>query len=872
MKQAKRFLALAMAFCLTLGLAAPAAAAGESAEDAVLLELQYNDEYTAATTEVTIPAGETVYYYSYMLGGMIVTIEDEQACITYGGTAYDPENGVLSVEIPSTLGRVRTDLAITNNGGGEKTFTLHVAPPMGTFNNPQVLTDSQLAGFTADLAEGDDDGYYFQWTATSSGYLCVSAESAGVDCDVILYNTSTWVQTSMWVSNSEGSDVCSSPAVVWVNEGDVVSINLAVKAENFKYPAATVTASGSVSAGNANDPIPVSVTTFVARVGAGETVCYGGLYSSGMDLTVSAADLTGVTVTCGSTSYTDEDGDGVISFSISRRGFGGSSSAVSITNSGESVGYYTISVPAGQESNPAGLVLGVNKVDLADSQSYYYNYTVTENGELTLAIDTGLCSDWYFTYDVYHADGSCTYGDYAYSDVQDDPSSMTVSVQAGDVVKVTVSTASGDAGTVVLNTSFEAAADVPSDPCANGHTYTTETVESTCTEQGYTTYTCTVCGDSYVDDYTDVVKHECERVEIEATCTTDSGYKLVCKHCGWVEGIAYTGPANGHKWDSGVLVSEATETTKEIRTFTCTVCGESVTCSPDELEHVHDFTSVYVEPTCEQDGYTLYTCSICDFSYHGDPGAPRTGHSYTDVVTEATCTEAGYITSTCQACGDVVVMTIADPTGVHDYDDEGVCAHCGKLSLDHRFIDIPADAWYYEAVDYVVERGFMNGTGGAIFAPTAVVTRATVAQLLYNIVGRPDVSGFENPFYDVKEGDWYYAAVVWAANTGVVSGNGQGGFNPNDNVTREQLAIMICNFSNSMGYDLEATKDVDLSSFVDGDKTSTWAVSQLKWACDLGLIGGKASGDVTYLAPQDTATRMEIATIFMRFYQMVENG
>ena len=324
------------------------------------------------------------------------------------------------------------------------------------------------------------------------------------------------------------------------------------------------------------------------------------------------------------------------------------------------------------------------------------------------------------------------------------------------------------------------------------HSYTAEAVAPTCTEQGYTTYTCS-CGDSYEDDYVD---------------------------------------AFGHSWDEGVVTTQPTEESEGVRTYTCKTCGETRTEAIAKLDHVHSYAPEVTDPTCTEDGYTTYIC----------------------------------------ACGDSYVGDYTEATGAHDYDSEGVCKHCGKLSLDHRFIDIPANAWYYAAVDYVVERGFMNGTGGDNFAPNAVVTRATVAQLLYNIVGKPDVSGLDNPFDDVEEGAWYYAAVVWAADAGVVSGNGKGGFDPNNNVTREQLAIMIYNFSKSMGYELEATKDVDLSSFVDGGKTSTWAASQLKWACDLGLFGGKSVGGVTYLAPQDTATRVEIATIFMRFYQMAENN
>ena len=347
------------------------------------------------------------------------------------------------------------------------------------------------------------------------------------------------------------------------------------------------------------------------------------------------------------------------------------------------------------------------------------------------------------------------------------------------------------------------------------HSYTAEIVPPTCTEKGHTTYTC-ACGDRHVGDYVD---------------------------------------ATGHSWDGGVVTTQPTESREGVRTYTCKTCGETKTEVIEKLVHTHDYSKQVTAPTCIEKGYTTYTCA-CGHSYR-DAFVAATGHSYGEwyVTVEVSCMNDGEERHDCKNCGHSETRTVKS-TG------------CPSA----KFSDVPADVWYHSYVDFVVERGLMNGTGGDQFAPTAVVTRATVAQLLYNMEGKPSTSGMSNPFEDVKESDWYYAAVVWAANAGVVSGNGKGGFDPNSNVTREQLAIMLYNYVKYKGYDLEATKDVDLNSFVDGSKTSIWAASQLKWACDLGLIGGKSVGGVTYLAPQDTATRAEIATIFMRFYQMVEAG
>ena len=383
-----------------------------------------------------------------------------------------------------------------------------------------------------------------------------------------------------------------------------------------------------------------------------------------------------------------------------------------------------------------------------------------------------------------------------------------------------------------------------------------ETVVSpTCSTDGYTVCFCPDCGTSWIKNFVATAgQHSYSAEIVPPTCTEDGYTVYVCLGCGDYR-VGDRVAATGHSWDGGVVTTQPTESKEGVRTYTCKTCGETKTEAIEKLVHTHDYTEQVTAPTCTEQGYTTYTCA-CGHSYRDDY-VSATGHSYGEwyVTVEVSCLNDGEEQRDCKTCGHSETRTVKS-------------AGCPSA----KFSDVPANAWYHSYVDFVVEHGLMNGTGGDQFAPTAVVTRATVAQLLYNMEGKPSTSGMSNPFEDVKESDWYYVAVVWAANAGVVSGNGKGGFDPNSNVTREQLAIMLYNYVKYKGYDLEATKDVDLNSFVDGSKTSAWAASQLKWACDLGLIGGKSVSGVTYLAPQDTATRAEIATIFMRFYQMVENS
>ncbi len=177
------------------------------------------------------------------------------------------------------------------------------------------------------------------------------------------------------------------------------------------------------------------------------------------------------------------------------------------------------------------------------------------------------------------------------------------------------------------------------------------------------------------------------------------------------------------------------------------------------------------------------------------------------------------------------------------------------------FADVPAGAWYEAAVKYVYEQGIMSGASATTFAPDAKLSRAQVAQVLYNMEGSPAaVSG--GTFSDVDGGVWYAGAVNWAAEQGIVNGYGGGRFGPEDNVTREQLALILFNYAAYKGYDTTARGD--LSAFGDRGSVSGWAGEAVKWAVGAGLLSGKTGG---LLDPGGTAARSEAAKILMSFCQ-----
>lgn len=174
------------------------------------------------------------------------------------------------------------------------------------------------------------------------------------------------------------------------------------------------------------------------------------------------------------------------------------------------------------------------------------------------------------------------------------------------------------------------------------------------------------------------------------------------------------------------------------------------------------------------------------------------------------------------------------------------------------FSDVSLGSWYYDAVEYVYEEGLMQGTSSTTFQPNITTTRAMIVQILYNKEGKPS-SSYSGIFTDVADGKWYTPAVEWAASEGIVTGNGNGTFNPNGNVTREQMAIMLYNYAVYAGYDTSVRGDT--SAFSDSDQIHDWAADAMSWAVGAGVLKG-SSGK---LNPQSGATRAEIAQVLMNF-------
>lgn len=185
-----------------------------------------------------------------------------------------------------------------------------------------------------------------------------------------------------------------------------------------------------------------------------------------------------------------------------------------------------------------------------------------------------------------------------------------------------------------------------------------------------------------------------------------------------------------------------------------------------------------------------------------------------------------------------------------------------EKSFVNPFADVSETDWYYDDVVYVYQNKLMNGTSSIEFSPYAFLNRAMIVTILYRHAGMPDMNESENPFDDVIDGSWYTDAIKWAAMNGIVTGYGNGNFGPDDNITRQDLAVIIMRYSKHTGLILpEISESAGFNDVTDIADYAKDAVEELSHA---GIINGKNNN---LFAPHDNATRAEVAAMIKRFIE-----
>ena len=179
--------------------------------------------------------------------------------------------------------------------------------------------------------------------------------------------------------------------------------------------------------------------------------------------------------------------------------------------------------------------------------------------------------------------------------------------------------------------------------------------------------------------------------------------------------------------------------------------------------------------------------------------------------------------------------------------------------------DVPADAWYYSAVDYAVSHGYLSGTSRSQFSPEGTLTRGMLAQVLYQVAGQPG-SGVSH-YSDVPDDSWCYSAVSWVSETGIMDGS-DGNFEPDRAPTRQDLAVALYHFAQNAG--LNTQDRADLSGYDDADQVASWARAGVEWAVSAGLLAGRTSEDgALLLSPGEPVTRAEFAAVLQTLCESV---
>ncbi len=272
-------------------------------------------------------------------------------------------------------------------------------------------------------------------------------------------------------------------------------------------------------------------------------------------------------------------------------------------------------------------------------------------------------------------------------------------------------------------------------------------------------------------------------------------------------------------------------------------------------------TRPYIPPA--NPNYRITVAATQGGTVTADPTAAKAGTT----VTLTPSPDAGYQVGTVAVTdrfGEAVAVTEqADGTYTFTMPNGQVTVTVTFEQAPLPFHDVTEGDWFYDAVRYAYETGLMDGVGDNLFAPNSQTTRAQLVTILYRLAGEPEPGG-DSGFSDVAAGTWYTDAVAWAAQNGIVNGVSDTEFAPGEDITREQLAAILYRYAACQGYDV--SQRADLSGFGDASSISDYAQEALSWAHAQGLVLGFEDGS---LRPQGTASRAQIAAVLMRFLAAV---
>lgn len=227
----------------------------------------------------------------------------------------------------------------------------------------------------------------------------------------------------------------------------------------------------------------------------------------------------------------------------------------------------------------------------------------------------------------------------------------------------------------------------------------------------------------------------------------------------------------------------------------------------------------------------------------------------TGIIVEHAFLDHGYDAAKLQDENFLRQLGIADATGIAQ--KYGLV----KGMPQSGFTDVPDDAWYREAVEYVRDQGIMFGMEDTYFGAAQSLERSHFVTMIYRMAGEPQVQ-FIPEYPDVPDGTFYSLPVTWATKAGVITGYLDGTFGPANMMTREELATMIYRYAKGKGIDV--SEKVELERFPDYQSVTSFAEEAVEWAVAKGII----TGDQGHIQPQKGASRADTATMIMRYVKM----
>ncbi len=387
---------------------------------------------------------------------------------------------------------------------------------------------------------------------------------------------------------------------------------------------------------------------------------------------------------------------------------------------------------------------------------------------------------------------------------------------------------------------------------APGHDWSDwyENFAPTCTDKGENGRFCYTCFEEETEEV-DATGHDMQEVTIEPTCVEGGRIETVCTVCGEVDAslTIELDPTGNHTWGN-YIVKDATCAVEGVSERFCTVCNcvdedTRQTTPMDDTKHAYDAEGkdwiVVIEGDCVTDGLKERVCPDCQEKETMAIVAPGQ-HSYKEVTTAATHNQTGKVENVCSVCGDTVLVKLLP-----------------RLT-DYK--DLDAKAWYAGYMIKAVESGLFKGYNDNTIRPNANITRAEAVTLFARIAGVDTTKYTTNKFADVAKDAWYVGAVAWAEQNKIVSGRSGTTFDPNGNISRQELCTVLVRYADHAGIALNLK--LAKANFADDATIANYAKDNVYLCQRAGIVSGRPGN---CFAPTDFATRAEVAKILISFME-----